>query len=374
MQRAALVKETLIPAGIKDARVLSAIRDTPRHLFVPRHLREHAYFDMALPIGDQQTISSPFIVAYMTESLAPEPTDRVLEIGTGSGYQAAILSPLVKDVYTIEIVRPLGLAAQRVLKQLRLENVHTKIGDGFQGWPDAAPFDKIIVTCSPEDVPQPLIDQLREGGRMVIPVGERYQQTLYLYQKVEGKLQQQSLRPTLFVPMTGRAEDDRDVKPDPTNPQLKNGSFEEAADESGFVPGWYYQRQAVQESPEGSDQHFITFRNQTPGRDAHLLQGLAVDGRTVRRLRLAGRVKANNIRVRNRNQEGPRIVISFYDESRRDLGFRWLGPWLFDTDWRSVEDEIAIPGNTREILVRIGLFGATGEASFDDIELSPVLP
>ena len=127
---------------------------------------------MALPIGDQQTISPPYIVAFMTETLDPQPTDKVLEIGTGSGYQAAVLSPLVKEVYTIEIMPELGQRADQTLRKLGYQNVFTKVGDGFQGWPEHAPFDSIIVTCSPETVPKPLVEQLKEGGRMVIPVGD----------------------------------------------------------------------------------------------------------------------------------------------------------------------------------------------------------
>ena len=143
----------------------------------------------------------------------------MLEIGTGSGYQAAVLSPLVKDVYTIEIVEQLGKHAKLTLKRLKYTNVHTKIGDGYHGWPEQAPFDKIIVTCSPEKVPQALVDQLKEGGRMIVPVGERYQQMLYLFKKEDGKLKSEALCPTLFVPMTGKAEDQRQVKPDPLHPQ-----------------------------------------------------------------------------------------------------------------------------------------------------------
>src|SRR3990172_8484116 len=161
---------------------------------------------MALPIGDEQTISPPFVVAYMTQEIAPHPTDRVLEIGTGSGYQAAVLSPLVRNVYTIEIVEPLGRRAARTLKKLGYKNVFVKVGDGYLGWPDAAPFDKIIVTCSPEKVPQPLVDPLRDGGLMIIPVGERYQQNLYLMRKMGDRLESESLKATLFVPMTGEAE------------------------------------------------------------------------------------------------------------------------------------------------------------------------
>ena len=182
---AKMVEDEIAAAGVNNERVLRAMRDTPRHEFVPPNQRRLAYYDMALPIGDEQTISPPFVVAYMTEEIDPQPTDKVLEIGTGSGYQAAVLSPLVKDVYTIEIVEPLGKRAARTLKQLDYKNVHAKVGDGYQGWPEAAPFDKIIVTCSPEKVPQPLVDQLREGGRMIIPVGERYQQNLYLFTQAQ---------------------------------------------------------------------------------------------------------------------------------------------------------------------------------------------
>ncbi|MEO2021519.1 MAG: protein-L-isoaspartate(D-aspartate) O-methyltransferase, partial [Pirellulaceae bacterium] len=167
--RQRMVQDALVAAGVKDPRVLRSAATTPRHEFVDRKYRRYAYFDMSLPIGDRQTISSPFIVAYMTESIDPQPTDRVLEIGTGSGYQAAILSPLVKSVYSIEIVPALGRNAKRILQQLNYQNVHTRIGDGFKGWAEHAPFDKIIVTCSPEDIPKPLVTQLKEGGLMVIP-------------------------------------------------------------------------------------------------------------------------------------------------------------------------------------------------------------
>ena len=163
----------------------------------------------------------------MTEAIDPQPTDSVLEIGTGSGYQAAVLSPLVKDVYTIEIVEPLSKRATRTLKRLGIRQRAHARRRRLQRLARAAPFDKIIVTCSPEKVPQPLVDQLREGGLMVIPVGERYQQTLYLMRKTDGKLKSEALRATLFVPMTGEAEEQRKVKPDPKNPQIVNGSFEE---------------------------------------------------------------------------------------------------------------------------------------------------
>jgi protein-L-isoaspartate(D-aspartate) O-methyltransferase len=330
-----------------------------------------AYYDMALPIGDQQTISSPFIVAYMTECLDPQPTDRVLEIGTGSGFQAAVLSPLVKDVYTIEIVESLGRKAARVLDRLNYDNVHPLIGDGFKGWPEHAPFDKIVVTCSPEKVPLPLVEQLKEGGLMVIPVGERYQQTMYLMRKVDGKLEKEVLRPTLFVPMTGTAENQREVAPDPANPQVVNGSFEEDVDEDGFVPGWYYQRQAEcvksDDSPVG--EHYVRFNNSDAGRGSRLLQGMGIDGRVVHEIELSAWVSTSNV-VPGPEQSMPRVLISFYDDQRADLGQAWLGPWRGTVAWRKESRKVRVPARAREAIIRVGLLGATGEAAFDDIRIS----
>ena len=371
--------EELRTAGITDPRVLQAIHDTPRHEFVPPGQRKLAWLDMALPIGEGQTISPPFVVAYMTQVLEPQPGDRVLEIGTGSGYQAAVLSPLVAEVYTIEIVESLGQRAQRTLKRLKYENVHTRIGDGYLGWEEHAPFDKIIVTCSPEDVPQPLVDQLREDGLMVIPLGERYQQTLFLFRKHEGKLEQTALRPTLFVPMTGEAEAQREVQPDPERPALVNGGFEELAeglaDEPGerLPRGWHYLRQAelVQDprAPEG--ERYLRFFNTTAGLGSQALQAFAVDGRKVKSLQLSLAVKWQNVRP---GPEGdlPVAMISFYDERRATVGQAGLGPWRGSFDWREESKEIPVPPRAREAILRIGLFGATGEIWFDRLELRPV--
>jgi protein-L-isoaspartate(D-aspartate) O-methyltransferase len=200
--------------GIKDTRVLAAMGRVPRHEFVPAHLRSQAYQDYPLPIGHEQTISQPFIVAFMTEALRPAPTDKVLEIGTGSGYQAAVLAELVAEVYTIEIVEPLGIRARDDLARLGYDNVQVLIGDGYEGWPEHAPFDAIIVTCSPEAVPAPLVEQLRDGGRMIIPVGDaRSGQELYLLEKRGDKVVQRAVMPVRFVPMTGQALGE--VPPDP---------------------------------------------------------------------------------------------------------------------------------------------------------------
>lgn len=190
---------------ITDAGVLKAMGAVPRHEFVPAGQRDNAYEDIPLPIGHGQTISQPYVVAFMTEKLDPKPTDKVLEVGTGSGYQAAVLSALVAEVYTIEIVEPLGLRAKADLERLGYRNVHVRIGDGYRGWPEAAPFDAIIVTAAPEQVPQPLVDQLKDGGRMIIPVGPAGEQNLYLLSKKGGKLERQSVLPVRFVPMTGEA-------------------------------------------------------------------------------------------------------------------------------------------------------------------------
>ena len=186
--RQQMVESQVCAGGVKNPRVLESMLRTPRHEFVPPRLRGQAYDDAALPIGEKQTISAPFIVAFMTEVVDPQPTDKVLEIGTGSGYQAAVLSPLVKEVYTVEIVEALAQRARDTLHRLHYHNVFTKTGDGYQGWLEHAPFDKIIVTCSPEKAPQPLIDQLKEGGAMVVPVGQSYQQMLYVLRKTQRRL------------------------------------------------------------------------------------------------------------------------------------------------------------------------------------------
>lgn len=373
--REKLVRTRIASAGVTNSAVLDAIRQTPRHEFVPASQRDRAYFDMALPIGNSQTISSPFIVASMTEALDPEPTDKVLEIGTGSGYQAAVLSPLVEQVYSIEIVVDLGEQAARTLTRLGYPNVSTRIGDGFLGWPDAAPFDKIIVTCSPESVPQPLIDQLREGGQMIIPVGERYQQTLFRMTKTDGKLVREPLRPTLFVPMTGTAEDGRKRLPDAANPVVINGDFEgrpsqAEKDIDDFVPGWYYGRQVQQiQSSEGSGKAFARFSNQTPGLNSHLLQGIAIDGSQVSMIRLSGKCRTQDIRIGPDSDAMPMVAISFYDELRRDLGTFSLGPFRGTRPWRASSRLVRVPPTTREAILRVGLFGATGVADFDDISI-----
>ncbi len=195
--------ETQIQArGVKDPRVLSALRKVERHRFVPKEYLDSAYFDQPLPIGEGQTISQPYIVALMTELLELKGGEKVLEIGTGSGYQAAILGELAKEVYSIEIIETLASMAKNRLSELGYQNVKVKTGDGYLGWPEVAPFDAIIITCAPDHIPKPLIEQLKEGGRMVVPVGT-YAQELKKIVKRSGKMETTDVIPVVFVPMTG---------------------------------------------------------------------------------------------------------------------------------------------------------------------------
>ena len=201
--RMQMVDEQIAARDIKNPRVLEAMRRVPRHEFVPAALRGSAYEDSPLPIGHDQTISQPFIVAYMTEALELDGTQRVLEIGTGSGYQAAVLGELAKEVYTIEIVAPLAERARQTLAQLGYQNVHVRTGNGYLGWPEQAPFDRVMVTAAPDAVPPALVEQLRVGGLMAIPVGVGVQELRILRRTAEG-LETLRTLPVRFVPMTGK--------------------------------------------------------------------------------------------------------------------------------------------------------------------------
>lgn len=207
MVKTQIAQEREDGTGVRDPRVLEAMRRIPRHWFVPPNLAAHAYDDYALPIGYGQTISQPFIVAKMTELAQPKPKDRALEVGTGSGYQAAVLASLVAAVYTIEIVEPLGLAARERLQTLGYKNVDVRLGDGYQGWPEKAPFDIILVTAGAEQIPPPLIEQLKPGGRMVIPVGKMFEiQMLTLVTKGDRGAHDVTVKqilPVRFVPLVG---------------------------------------------------------------------------------------------------------------------------------------------------------------------------
>lgn len=370
--RERMVRDDIAGGGVTDARVLESMRLVPRHEFVAALQRSYAYYDMALPIGDAQTISGPFVVAYMTEKLEPKPTDRVLEIGTGSGYQAAVLSPLVGMVYSIEISRMLGEKAARTLTRLGYRNVVTKIADGFQGWAEHAPFDKIIVTCSPENIPQPLVDQLAEGGRMIIPVGERYEQTLVLLTKRNGTMERESLVPSLFVPMTGAAEQDRRVQPDGTKPTLHNGGFEDLLPDGEVPSAWYYGRQiqVVEEPdmPEGS--RYLRLENGQPGRPAQIFQGFPVDGRAIGRVTVSLAVRGDGIGGGPGPDDFPGLLVRFFNEERSRSSNGRVGPWKGNGPWRRVEGTVTVPVWAREAIVQIGLFGATGRLDVDNVSVA----
>lgn len=366
--------ETIIEAeGITNPAVLAAMKMVPRHEFVSGTHRARAYEDVALPIGSRQTISPPYIVAYMTEALAPKKTDRVLEIGTGSGYQAAVLSRIVQEVYSIEIVETLAKSAKRRLEKLGYRNIHTKAGDGYLGWPEHAPFDKIIVTCSPENVPEPLIDQLREGGQMIIPLGERYQQSFYLLQKKDGRLVQERLVSTLFVPMTGESENLRRVQPNPNNPQVANADFELDTNDDQKVDGWHYQRQTEHSTDnpmKGS--HLIRFSNETPGELSQALQGLAINGKKIGGLRTAVWARTESVIPGPGAHDKAALVVHFYDAVRREVGTVVVQRWMGTSNWQQSKRTILVPPTAREMIVRIGLNGATGVLDLDDLQIIPL--
>ena len=213
-ERQVMVRDQIRARGVKDERVLAAMTLVPRHLFVPERVAVYAYADRPLPIGQGQTISQPYIVALMTALLEIEPGHTVLEIGTGSGYQAAVLAALAREVYTIEIIPELGEWGRDNLERLGHDNVHARIGDGYKGWPDHAPFDGIILTAAPPRIPQPLIDQLAVGGRLVAPVGDRGNQELVLIVKTESGVVRQYVTHVRFVPMVGEAQKKKEKKED----------------------------------------------------------------------------------------------------------------------------------------------------------------
>lgn len=204
--RTDMMRNQIVARGISDTLVIQAMTTIPRHEFVPKEYQHMAYGDFPLPIGEGQTISQPYIVALMTEKIGLTPTDRVLEIGTGSGYQAAVLAMICAEVYSIEIVPQLAENAARFLSDMGYDNVHVRCGDGFLGWPEAAPFDAIIITCAPQTVPEPLIEQLAQGGRLIVPLGDDFQM-LTLFKKSGDELERDELIPVRFVPMKGKIEE-----------------------------------------------------------------------------------------------------------------------------------------------------------------------
>ena len=204
-ERDEMVDRQIVEKGVTDHAVIAAMRRVPRHRFIPHNESEDAYGDFPLAIGHKQTISQPYIVAYMTQALKLQPNEKVLEIGTGSGYQAAILGELGVKVFTIEIVKPLGEKAKETLVELGYSNVTVRIGDGYQGWPEESPFDAIILTAAPGHIPSPLLEQLAIGGRLILPVGDHRQRLVFIHRTAEG-YQQTDLLPVAFVPMTGESK------------------------------------------------------------------------------------------------------------------------------------------------------------------------
>lgn len=369
-ERENMVRKYLAPEGITNAAVLQSMRTVPRHRFVLPANRSKAYFDTALSIGHKQTISPPYIVAYMTQVIDPKPEDKVLEIGTGSGYQAAVLAEIVKQVFSIEIVEPLGKQAAERLKDIGYQNIQTRIGDGYKGWPEEAPFDKIIVTCSPEKVPQPLVDQLKEGGKMIVPLGERYQQVFYLFEKTEGKLVQKKLIPTLFVPMTGQSEEQRLIKPDPLKPRIRNGGFELINPDTAQAENWHYQRQmTLMEGSAKEGKFFAQFENVEPGRFSQCLQANALDGRRIGSVRISLDIKGVDLRAGESNSEQAALFVNFFDDNRKPIGQAHMGPWQGSFDWKEVTQELIIPPGVREVIFQIGLNGGLGTLSVDDLRL-----
>ncbi len=202
-----MVERQIEARGVKDTAVLKAMRQVPRHLFVPVSYAPQAYWDGPLAIGHGQMISQPYIVAFMAEALRLRGDDRVLEIGTGSGYQTAVLAQLARDVFSIEIVKPLAERAAAKLKNLGYANVQVRVGDGYQGWPEHAPYDAILVSAAPDHIPQPLLDQLAVGGRMILPLGKKFSQDLMLIRRTHSGYERTPLLPVAFVPMTGEAQE-----------------------------------------------------------------------------------------------------------------------------------------------------------------------
>ena len=202
-----MVKNQIMSRGVSDAKVISAMLNVKRHLFVPLSQRNNAYRDRPLPIGYGQTVSQPFIVAYMTEILNLKGNERVLEIGTGSGYQAAVLSLIAKEVYSIEIIKALAEESAERLKSLGYQNVRVKSGDGYFGWAEYAPFDAIILTAAPKRIPEPLVEQLSAGGSLVAPVGDFFQELVILNKDLKGEVMRKKSVPVRFVPMTGKIEE-----------------------------------------------------------------------------------------------------------------------------------------------------------------------
>ena len=360
-----MVDEDVVGAGVKNSLVIQSMRDTPRHEFVLPKLIEpgvsrHVAADRRTPNYFAADVRGLYDRAVGSAAEGSRVGDRHRQRLSSGGAQSVGKRGVHDRNHRIA-----GKARKQTLNRLKYTNVFVKIGDGYQGWPEHAPFDKIIVTCSPEEVPQPLIDQLKEGGRMIIPVGERYQQVFHLLKKQNGELVNEALRPALFVPMTGKAEESRQVQPDPLHPKLINGGFEEVVGTDGQPTGWYYVRQmkvvTAPDAPEG--QNYVTFSNSEPGRASRAVQGFPIDGRKVHDLELSCMVRGAEITPGSAPDQKPQLAIMFLDENRSPVGHLKIGPWEGTFAWQRVTGRIRVPPHAREGIVNIGLLGATGEVS-----------
>ena len=335
----------------------------PRHEFVPSHAAEPGLRGFRrCSIGYKQTITWPFVVAFMTEALDPQPTDRVLEIGTGTGYQAAVLSLLVDEVDSIEIIPALGKAAEKRLKRLGYKNVKTKIGDGYLGWPERAPFDKIILTCSPEKIPQPLVDQLKEGGGWSCRWAAAMSRRSPCSRKSRAGSSGRSLLPTLFVPMTGRSDKERTIKPDPLHPEIRNGGFEER-EANGPL-----RRLVLPAAMKANDRDAAegrvcvpssTTKSRASGRRP--CKAMGIDGSRIASLAVQSEMsRRQNVVDGAQPFEKAGLQVSFHN-FRRLMGDVDRHPLRrHSTDWRTANGAVPVPEEARETVIRVGLNGATG--------------
>ena len=376
--RKRMVEEVIIGVGDQGrAGDQGDAGDCPRtNSSMPKYRRE-AYFDMAFPIGDKQTISPPFIVAYMTEPLDPQPTDKVLEIGTGSGYQAAVLSPLVKEVYTIEIVESLGKSAADARSSgSKYKNVVHQSRRRLSRLARArARSTKSSSPARPRKCPSPLIDQLKEGGSMVVPVGERYQQTLYSLPQ-EGRQagsRDAAAHAVRAHDRQGRRSPQGQARPGQTRSSSTAASKKKPTQRG---PARLVLRTACEvggrrEAPDGK--HYVSFTNDEPGRLPPICcKAFAIDGRKVKQLKVSARVMTKNVVRGADDNEQCYILFTLYDDQRRDLGMQVMGPFLGTSDWHEETRTFDIPITAREGIFRIGLFGATGFAAYDKISIKKV--
>ncbi len=370
--RRRMVNEEISAQGIENERLLTAMREVPREQFLPLSKRNLAYLNVAVTYGDGHIILPPLVTAHLIEQVDPQKNDKVLVIGSGSGYSTALLSRMCREVDAVEIDPVVAKSAEETLARLKYTNVRMRIGDGFEGWKEHAPYQRIIVECSPENVPQPLVDQLAEGGMLLVPVGDEFDQTMHLCKKENGKLSTLSLWPTLLLPMKGKAEELRSQSDKPRDPTLLNSGFEELVPQTKDVPAaWVYVRQgraiADRSCPEGNNS--MSFTNVTPGVVATAIQAFPVDGKKISELGIACKVWGMDIRPGQTRQQLPRVEVRFFDEKRRLVGGDWMGGWNMSFTWIKKDHVFAVPRLAKFAVIRIGLGGATGEIKFDDFKL-----